>query len=145
MPASPDRVKNMGFFGLRPSHLLKSLIRPMRERFLPPRDECGECGRLSLVRDLSYCGECDDLCCQDCLEPCDCLGQNCCHGVCLFFLKLCKCPDEFCGEHCCGQYCPDCLSAPDHHATSCEYCDECDAQIPEDCLHDWHEQTQMQT
>ena len=63
--------ENMRFFGLRPGHLLTSFIRPMREGFLRPRDECAECGRLNLVRDLGYCGECEDLCCLNCLESCD--------------------------------------------------------------------------
>ena len=127
----------MGLTLFRPDHLLKGLIRRTREGLFPPRDECAECGRVNLVKDLGYCGECDDLCCPDCLEPCDCQVKDCCDGVCLFFLNLCKCPDEFCGEHCCGGYCPDCLSTPDNHA-NCEYCEECDAQIPGDCPHDWH-------
>ena len=136
----PDQVKNMGLVGLRPGLLLKTAIRRTREVFFAPRDECAECGQLNLVKNLGYCGECDDLCCPDCLLTCDCIEQNCCDGVCFFFHRLCKCPDEFCGEHWCGQYCPDCLSAPKHHASNCGYCEECDAQIPEDCPHDWHEQ-----
>ena len=102
-------------------------------------ERCAECNLPTSVTRLFVCGECDDLCCENCCNSCDCVSDGCvnkCH-VCDFFQRICCCPDE-CGAHYCGSYCPDCFFRCATHLEKCEFCDICDSYIPQECPHDWH-------
>ena len=98
------------------------------------RDECAECHVDLKGKGAYLCEECDDYCCEDCVNTCDtCLGS-----ICLFFQIICRCDENFCGDHSCGCYCPGCYYLGGHKDGDCEECDDCGDYVPASCDHDWH-------
>ena len=90
---------------------------------------------------LVVCGDADDGCghsfCKACVYECE--HEWCRNFVCHMCSKQCYCANSQladCGGcSYCGNYCADC-----YYNHGCEFCDDCDCNIPVGCPHDWHDE-----